>query len=452
MSGKEKQVLTDKSGEPCASQPLAIPSMDLPRNGNSSGSSQTAGATGDGGVAEMMGRLNLTAQEAEAFVLEDVEEDPDCPKWALIGKVMAPNTYHISTIKSALRPAWGNPSGLVFHHMGANMFLAEFAKEADRTRVQNGAPWSVSNHCVILNVFDPRVNPADVLFDKLAVWARVLHLPFSLMNDQRGKSFVSRLGKVEKMDVDDKGRAWGEYLRVRVLINVNEPLMRYLSVFSQSRQETDHYAVMYERMPTFCFSCGLIGHSSLSCPTPAERDEYGFLPYHGPKLCVLDERKKKLSGTNSGQHSSSGHGSWSGAGRMGQSYQAPGASDRQGCDKDGGELKSSSKAKNPRARKPKTSTATDSKKGTGTDAAGQRISGQKRKEYRPRATVAVAPLLLLPNATSTVLPTVPEATGDGGDNVVAVFESNKKHKSASLGGDNRSADQAEAIKQPRQTQ
>jgi hypothetical protein len=98
------------------------------------------------------------------------------------------------------------------------------------------------------------------------------------------------------MDVDDKGRAWGEYLRVRVLINVNEPLMRYMSVFSQSRQETDHYAVMYERMPTFCFSCGLIGHSSLSCPTPAERDEYCFLPYHGPKLCVLDERKKETIG------------------------------------------------------------------------------------------------------------------------------------------------------------
>jgi hypothetical protein len=66
-----------------------------------------------------------------------------------------------------------------------------------------------------------------------------------------------------------------------VLIDVTQPLIHCLSIFSQSRQATDFYTVMYEQLPTFYFSCGLIGHSSLGCPAPAERDEEGLLPYHG---------------------------------------------------------------------------------------------------------------------------------------------------------------------------
>jgi hypothetical protein len=87
------------------------------------------------------------------------------------------------------------------------------------------------------------------------------------MNDQKGKELAGRIGKVGKMDVDDKGRAWGEYLRFRADINILEPLMRRVSVFSQKRQATDLFTVMYEGLPTFCFACGLLGHASSVCPT-----------------------------------------------------------------------------------------------------------------------------------------------------------------------------------------
>ncbi|KAE8800134.1 hypothetical protein D1007_24427 [Hordeum vulgare] len=83
----------------------------------------------------MLNRLNLTTQESTAFVLEeDDEKYPDCPTWALVGKVLSPNTLHISTIKAVLKPAWGNPRGLECHPLGANKFLAEFGSKADKDR------------------------------------------------------------------------------------------------------------------------------------------------------------------------------------------------------------------------------------------------------------------------------------------------------------------------------
>jgi hypothetical protein len=97
-------------------------------------------------VVKMMHRLNLTSKEADPMALDDEgDDDLPCPEWALVGKVMAPNTLHINTIWSVVRPAWGNHKGLVVNHLGPNMFMAEFGSEEDRSRVAKGGPWKTWN-------------------------------------------------------------------------------------------------------------------------------------------------------------------------------------------------------------------------------------------------------------------------------------------------------------------
>lgn len=127
---------------------LVTAALDLKEKVDGSGK-DTAGP--EDGVAELLGRLNLTSEEASAVILDDEnEEDLVSLDWALICKVLSPNILHIQTIMSALRPAWGNPRGLSAKPVGDNTFIVEFANKEDLDRVVAGAPWTVGKHAVLL--------------------------------------------------------------------------------------------------------------------------------------------------------------------------------------------------------------------------------------------------------------------------------------------------------------
>jgi hypothetical protein len=457
MAGKDALKMADlvKAGGGSGPGSVSATTGDLEK-GKAAERKPTSTSTAAGeSVTEMMQNLRLTLQEATPFILED-EGDVDlpCPDWALVGKVLTPNTLHINTITAVMRPAWGNPKGLLIRSLGPNMFLAEFASEADRDRVAKGGPWYIgNNHAILLKVFDPRIKPEAVVFNELAVWARIMNLDFGLMNSERGKPLASRLGVVDKVDVDENGRAWGSYLRVRVTIDASQPIMRCVSVFSKKRNQTEVYDVMYENLPMYCFSCGVLGHSSLLCPTPAERDAEGKLPYNGDKLCVPD-RKKKVWGGSSDQSQSS-RGSWNGTGRGSGSFASAPDGRKKNSDENGEAASLMKKTPNARGA----STASKSPQAVnvctpGTVASGARkgcVSGQKRKQrqvYRPKGTavatsVTEMPGILAITAGESIL--AGNSTAAQGD--LAQVESHKKQRTTI-----RSADPAAAASQSRHPQ
>jgi len=109
-------------------------------------------------VSELFGKLNLTAKEKEVLVLEDGEDSSsDVVNHAVIGKVLAPNSLPLQTIMAAMRPAWGNPKGLLARMVGDNLFIAEFESEMDKKRILDGSPWYIGRQAVgrqvVINVF-----------------------------------------------------------------------------------------------------------------------------------------------------------------------------------------------------------------------------------------------------------------------------------------------------------
>jgi hypothetical protein len=147
-----------------------------------------------------------------------------------------------------------------------------------------------------------------VVFDRLAIWARILALPPRLMNSQRGEGIAKPIGLVKMIETDSLGRCWGGYMRLRVEIKVHEPLVRFVTMFSSKLQTTNAYAVQYEYLPFYCFSCGLLGHSFLACPSPADRDENDELMYSMKRLLPPEELAKKAIVSKFGNNAASSGG------------------------------------------------------------------------------------------------------------------------------------------------
>lgn len=197
-----------------------------------------------------------------------------------------------------MKPAWGNPYGLKFRSIGEkseNLFVAEFGGRLEMERALGGSPWMVGKHAVILKEYDEKLKPLDISFDRMPIWVRLLDLPLGWMNAERGSKAMGLLGEVIKMDVHADGKASGPYLRARVGIEVIKPIRRGVLLKTDKKKPPEWFAAQYEKLPFFCFSCGVMGHSEIECRNPARRNDNGKLPYDiVPALRAPEEKKKRL--------------------------------------------------------------------------------------------------------------------------------------------------------------
>jgi hypothetical protein len=109
------------------------------------------------------------------------------------------------------------------------------------------------------------------------------------MMDRENSEHIGRnIGEFLEVDVDADGCAIGEYLRIKVKLDVRKPLIRQIKILvnendgagTDPEEESEEWEeegkdgnrrkfrwclFAYEDLPNFCFTCGLIGHVDKEC-------------------------------------------------------------------------------------------------------------------------------------------------------------------------------------------
>ncbi|KAK1551147.1 hypothetical protein Q3G72_031062 [Acer saccharum] len=79
-------------------------------------------------------------------------------------------------------------------------------------------------------------------------------------------SFGGLVGQVKEIDAGESGECVGQFIRIRVLIDITNPLKRGLRVALGDDEKVNEVMIYYERLPNFCYYCGKIGHLVRDCP------------------------------------------------------------------------------------------------------------------------------------------------------------------------------------------
>ncbi|MBA0598030.1 hypothetical protein Gorai_007810, partial [Gossypium raimondii] len=95
-------------------------------------------------------------------------------------------------------------------------------------------------------------------------WLRIYNFPLELMDRQMALDVGNALGELVAIYWKDRNGGWTEFVRIKVKINVLKPLRRVVKLLDKEGTEVIG-VIKYERLPDFCYVCGLIGHSSKTC-------------------------------------------------------------------------------------------------------------------------------------------------------------------------------------------
>lgn len=222
-------------------------------------------------IASRVSSLRITEEEDKVVNFDDFEStnNNDDLELTLVGKVLTVRNYNFDALKRTLNQIWAIKTGALFRPIENGLFVVQFACRRDKEKVLDGRPWTFDQHLVMLQEVEDHVQPSNIELRRCPFWMRLYNLPMGY----RSESYVRRIGGCigDVLEVESDGVQWDRSARVRILLDIKKPLRRVQRI-SLKDGSTVLVDVKYERLPTFCYACGLIGHIERDCLVNQEED------------------------------------------------------------------------------------------------------------------------------------------------------------------------------------
>ena len=218
--------------------------------------------------------MKITAEEDKTIGFDDIPEIV-CNKdftLALVGKVVTVRSFNFDALKRTLNQVWAISKGAIFRMIENELFVVQFGCKRDKEKVMAGRPWTFDQSLVLLQEIDADIQPSNIRMTHSPFWVRVYNLPMRCRSEQHIRLLGGCIGEV--LGVDTNEILWDKSARLRVLIDITKPLRR-VQRFSLKNGVSALVEIKYERLPTFCFLCGVIGHIRRDCVEVSEEDKDG---------------------------------------------------------------------------------------------------------------------------------------------------------------------------------
>ena len=163
-----------------------------------------------------------------------------------------------------LKTVWKTEKTFEASDLGENKVMFHFQTKDDMDRVLFLCPWSFDKYLLLLHKLERGEAVKDIKFNKSPFWVQILRLPTMCQTKTMGLSIGATLGRVERVDANEKGFCLGNFIQIRVLMYISMPLCQGRKV-RLGKHGLKWVDFKYERLSIFCYLCGRIDYDERDC-------------------------------------------------------------------------------------------------------------------------------------------------------------------------------------------
>ena len=212
-------------------------------------------------VDSLWQRLSLNDKEDNVF---DLSSDAQPDKPTLAAKFYTRRVINVEAIARTFKPIWQTRKSFSIQDVGDNMVLIEFEEAADLECVLLGEPWSYDKYLIAFHRLSHEIAVEDLPFNLVDFWVQIHNLPVLSMKRRVAIALGGYIGEVLPTSLQEEEVGTGKYMRVRVRVDITKPLCRGKKIGLGNDTE-GWVSFQYERLPNFCYWCGIPTHSERDC-------------------------------------------------------------------------------------------------------------------------------------------------------------------------------------------
>ncbi|KAL8477664.1 hypothetical protein ACS0TY_029820 [Phlomoides rotata] len=170
-----------------------------------------------------------------------------------------------------------NPQrGFTAKEIGKNLFSFQFRSTADMLGVLSREPWHFDKNTILLKELGGGEQPSRVTFTTAMFWVRIYDLSLSARSVKAITPLGNFIGELVELDLTSL-EGVSHSVRLKTRVDFRKPL-RKGTLLEVREAEKVWVEFKYERLPSFCYLCGLLGHMRRECDLAEGGEDLDAIP------------------------------------------------------------------------------------------------------------------------------------------------------------------------------
>ncbi|KAI8024394.1 Uncharacterized protein LOK49_LG03G03155 [Camellia lanceoleosa] len=182
----------------------------------------------------------------------------------LIGYLLDVHRFGFYIMQLHVNDLWNLEGSVHVYARSKNHFVFLFERIGDMHRIVDNGSYVIQGALLIVDCWKPNLVLDRLIFDKMMVWVQLYGLPLECFTEEARLSVGRAVGEVVKVDIDLLMPRIIRFLRIRVWVSLDRPLIN--GFFLKFREGQQHWiSCSYERLCKVCQNCGQVGHMLTTC-------------------------------------------------------------------------------------------------------------------------------------------------------------------------------------------